>query len=174
MSDKKICRGYWSLVKVSFLLTLIILTIVALWLAVGGKPLTRRAAAGLVVMPPLIIYYIRRFPAIQCSTRSMLAHLGTVFCAGVVSFCIYVHKAAPPLLDAITFGQIAWTATIAVFGFAICIILVLQFDGYGRNQTLRSSRRVRRRGEPQRDETPVRKALQQSPADDKLKAAPEE
>ena len=129
--------GVWFALKAAFLLTLFAILIVALLLIIQGEEITRRAAVGLAVVPPVIVFYILRFKKVEFSARSIVAHLGAVLCAAVLGFCILLHKSDPSQFKGVGFTLLLVAITIALFGYGILLICVLTFSGYGQQAKVR-------------------------------------
>jgi hypothetical protein len=113
----------WLLLRLSFVLILLVVFSTGLSLLILGNEFGRRAIAGLLILPPFMIFYLSRFQEIRLTAWSVLAHIGTIVCLGFITLLatkvISVH--APGMLLALG---------VSILGFAGCVARVAYAAGW--------------------------------------------
>ena len=136
VNTSKLQQRLWISLKVTFLLILLLVFFAALTLLIqGGRP-TRRAAAGLLILPLFSIFYLVRFSKIRRSRWSVISHISVILSALFLGSCLYLHNTAPPVIDAVSppFLPLICVALVVI---GIAVAAVAHFAGYGDSSTRR-------------------------------------
>ena len=123
-------RRMWVSLKVTFLLVLVVIEIVAFWqVLTGERPSTRYAASGLFVLPIFAFFYVVRFSEIRLTSWSVLSHLIAIASVVFIGSCLYLHNTDPPAIDAAR-SPFLLLICATIFTFAFSVGAIAHFAGY--------------------------------------------